>query len=181
MVGIHFFEPIYITMAKLSSATTPTCPSAIVQWQHGRVTQLSNGSLALTPIAIDGRQILSRPCIDSTTSLTRWNQSELFLRFEVLKDMYNGRMRLNLWQWDGTPVNPMWLAYNTPKMLPTTTLSAASQTPKTTLSSTNARWKARRDVHLVPVLEGQRTVGGVEMFSIGIGMMAFGAVLVIAF
>ena len=50
-----------------------------MQWQHGSFTfNPSNGSLVLTPIAVDGRQLLSSPCEGSNSIYTRYNQTELF-------------------------------------------------------------------------------------------------------
>lgn len=49
-----------------------------MQWQHGSYVLLANGSLILTPIAVDGRQLLSEPCRKGVGSYTRYNQTEHF-------------------------------------------------------------------------------------------------------
>lgn len=49
-----------------------------MQWQHGTYTINTNGSLSLTPFAVDGRQLLSEPCQADTSTYTRYNQSETF-------------------------------------------------------------------------------------------------------
>jgi Chaperone for protein-folding within the ER, fungal len=49
-----------------------------MQFQHGSYTKASNGSLVLTPIAVDGRQLLSDPCTDTNAIYTRWNVTEVF-------------------------------------------------------------------------------------------------------
>jgi len=50
--------------------------------------------------------------------------------------------RLNLFQYDGAPMNPMWLAYSpTPQMLPTSTLNPTQATGAA--KPTN---KAKRDL-----------------------------------
>lgn len=49
-----------------------------MQWQHGTYTAQSDGSLVLTPIAVDGRQLVSDPCATPLTSYTRYNQTEEF-------------------------------------------------------------------------------------------------------
>jgi hypothetical protein len=49
-----------------------------MQWQHGSWIQNANGSLTLTPIAVDGRQLMSEPCNGKTGVYTRYNQTELF-------------------------------------------------------------------------------------------------------
>jgi hypothetical protein len=58
-------------------AVNPACPKAMMQWQHGSYTQLSNGSLLLQPIEGDGRQLLSDPCRYTSSVYSRFNQSEL--------------------------------------------------------------------------------------------------------
>ena len=49
-----------------------------MQWQHGEFKVNSNGSLTLTPYAIDGRELLSDPCKYDEGRYTRYNQTELF-------------------------------------------------------------------------------------------------------
>lgn len=49
-----------------------------MQWQHGSWVQNANGSLSLTPIGVDGRQLMSTPCDYDKGIYTRYNQSELF-------------------------------------------------------------------------------------------------------
>lgn len=49
-----------------------------MQWQHGTYTMEADGSLHLTPIAVDGRQLLSDPCTEETGIYTRYNQTELY-------------------------------------------------------------------------------------------------------
>lgn len=51
-------------------------------------------------------------------------------------DPYNGQWRLNLFQWDGTPVNPMWLAMTPPQMLPTQTLNPTISATGTAATAT---------------------------------------------
>jgi len=60
-------------------AQNPKCPSGIMQWQHGSWYMNSAGSLILTPIAVDGRQLLSTPCDLQYSIYTRYNQSETML------------------------------------------------------------------------------------------------------
>lgn len=50
-----------------------------------------------------------------------WNK--LPQRYEVLEDPYYGVKRLNLYRFDGSPMNPMYLAYKPPQMLPTQTMN----------------------------------------------------------
>lgn len=47
-------------------------------------------------------------------------------RYEVQMDTFHKEKRLDLYRSDGSPKNPMFLAYSTPQMLPTTTLHATA-------------------------------------------------------
>ena len=60
------------------TAADPSCPSGIMQWQHGSYILSADGSLTLTPIAVDGRQLLSEPCRKATGAYTRYNNTEHF-------------------------------------------------------------------------------------------------------
>jgi hypothetical protein len=57
-------------------ATNPKCPKGIIQWQHGSFTKFANGSLILSPIAVDGRQLYSDPCSYKNAVYTRYNATE---------------------------------------------------------------------------------------------------------
>ena len=61
-----------------STATNPQCPQGLMQFQHGTYDKADNGSLTLTPFAVDGRQLLSTPCKYQNSIYTRWNVTELF-------------------------------------------------------------------------------------------------------
>ncbi|KAF1818878.1 ROT1-like protein [Dissoconium aciculare CBS 342.82] len=115
----------------IANPVNPACPSGIMQWQHGSWIQNANGSLSLTPIAVDGRQLMSEPCNGKTGIYTRYNQTELFKWYEYLIDPYHNIPRLNLYKFDGSPLPPMYLIYSPPQMLPTTTLHPASTASST--------------------------------------------------
>lgn len=72
--GDGYYEEAYYRA--IANPAEPTCPSAIMQWQHGSWVMNANGSLSLTPIAVDGRQLLSSPCDDSNSIYMRYNQTE---------------------------------------------------------------------------------------------------------
>src|SRR3978361_1185745 len=61
-----------------NTAVEPSCPSAMLQWQHGAYTILPNESLALQPILSDGRQLMSQPCLFQTAIYTTYNQTESY-------------------------------------------------------------------------------------------------------
>ena len=110
-------------LAHILPAKDPSCPKAIMQWQHGAYTLFVNGSLSLTPIAVDGRQLLSDPCKHAVGTYTRYNQTQFFNKFSVYTDPYHDQRRLDLYAFDGAPLHPMYLAYNPPEMLPSDTLN----------------------------------------------------------
>ncbi|KAI6808986.1 hypothetical protein KC340_g18299 [Hortaea werneckii] len=115
----------------------PKCPSAIMQWQHGNWVMNTTGSLELTPIAVDGRQLMSSPCDYDDAVYTRYNQSETFQRYSVYVDPYHNVLRLDLFQFDGEQMQPMYLRMKPPQMLPTSTLNPTSATASATGSSSN--------------------------------------------
>ncbi|CCK72025.1 Rot1p KNAG_0I02390 [Huiozyma naganishii CBS 8797] len=105
----------------------PSCPQAALTWQHGRYEVLKNGTLVLHPLTVDGRQLVSDPCTDKGTSTyTRYNQTETFKSYLVFIDPYHGIYTLQLYQFDGSPMQPLYLAYRPPMMLPTQTLNPTS-------------------------------------------------------
>lgn len=74
--GDGFYEEAYYRA--IANPQNPECPSGIMQWQHGSWVMNPNNSLTLTPIAVDGRQLLSVPCDGKSSIYTRYNQTELF-------------------------------------------------------------------------------------------------------
>ncbi|KAF8416165.1 chaperone for protein-folding within the ER, fungal-domain-containing protein [Tirmania nivea] len=118
-----FEEAIYIT---ISNPTEPSCPKALLQYQHGTYTLPPNGSLVLHPIAADGRQLLSDPCIFKKAVYAKFNVTEVFKQWEVVEDEYRALLgqanpyRLNLWRWDGTSANPLYRVDSKPRMNPIT-------------------------------------------------------------
>ncbi|GAB7339817.1 hypothetical protein MBLNU457_6360t1 [Dothideomycetes sp. NU457] len=130
--GDGYYEEAYYRA--ISNPQNPNCPSGIMQWQHGSFYMNTAGELILTPIAVDGRQLLSTPCDQQYSIYTRYNQSEVMQRYSVYTDPYHNVPRLDLYKFDGSPMNPMYLAYSPPLMLPTTTLNPTA-TPTATSKS----------------------------------------------
>lgn len=50
----------------------------MLQFQHGKYSVESNGSLVLTPFAVDGRQMITSPCKDKDAAYFRFNRTEIF-------------------------------------------------------------------------------------------------------
>ncbi|KAH9845110.1 protein rot1-like [Teratosphaeria destructans] len=171
----------------ISNPQKPNCPSGIMQWQHGNWYMASNGSLILTPIAVDGRQLLSQPCTYKQSIYTRYNQSELMDRYAVYTDPYHNIPRLDIYRFDGSPMNPMYLAYSPPQMLPTSTLNpvTASSTAGSKSTSTN-KAKAKRGEFEVPInwkakqQDGKEVVHYINadrLWWIGLAMTGLGGLL----
>ncbi|QSZ33841.1 hypothetical protein DSL72_005414 [Monilinia vaccinii-corymbosi] len=132
-----YYEEAYYRA--ISNPAKPSCVSAIMQWQHGKFVLNTDGSLSLSPFSVDGRQLESAPCTASHAIYTRYNQSEEIQKFQVYTDPYTKLTRLDLYQFDGTPLNPMFLAYRPALMLPTETLNPTSSA-RATASSKMKRW-----------------------------------------
>lgn len=94
-----------------------------MQWQHGTYSLPGNGSLLLSPIAVDGRQLLSSPCTFDSAVYTRYDQPELLKSYATETDKFHNVPRLNLFKFNGAPEQPLYLAYKPPMMLPTMTLN----------------------------------------------------------
>lgn len=137
----YFEEAAYQITA---NPVNPGCPQAAMNFQHGKYEIYDNGTLVLNPFEVDGRQLYSDPCTDKGVSnYIRYNQTEVFLSFIVEIDAYHGMWKLQLYQSDGSPMQPMYLAYRPPVMLPTVTLNpttaATSDGATSTESSTEGK------------------------------------------
>lgn len=66
-------------------------------------------------------------------------------RYEQIIDPYHNIPRLNLYKFDGSPMNPMYLAYRPPQMLPTTTLNPM---PTATATATGKNSKRGLDAEV---------------------------------
>jgi hypothetical protein len=71
-----YYEQAYYRA--VANPTTPSCPKGVMFWQHGKYAVMPDGSIQLTPIAVDGRQLVSDPCSKDVGMYTRFNQTETF-------------------------------------------------------------------------------------------------------
>lgn len=105
-------------------------------------------------------------------------------KYEQIIDPYHNIPRLNLYEFDGKPMNPMYLAYRPPQMLPTTTLNplqAATASASATGKSNSKRgldaevpldWKVQ--------LESQNMVQHINadrLWWFGLGLTGVGGLL----
>ncbi|KAH3915448.1 cell wall biogenesis-related chaperone ROT1 [Parastagonospora nodorum] len=165
----HFEAAYYRAIA---NPQLPRCPKGIMQWQHGSYEKLANGSLHLKPIKVDGRQLYSDPCQYKNSVFTRYNATEKFKAYQVYTDTYNKRPRLDLFQADGAPIMPLYRIYDTPKMLPTTTLN-----PLTTASPTAASKLKRSLPHEVLFKRTEGNTRADQWWWFGVLMTAGGGVM----
>jgi len=180
-----YYEEAYYRA--ISNPAVPSCPSAIMQWQHGSWQLLANGSLVLTPIAVDGRQVLSEPCKYKNSIYTRYNQSELMKSYSAYLDKYHGIQRLDLFRFDGSPLPPMYLAFQPPMMLPTTTLNPTSTAAATAGATTAAKAKRGLEPEIPlswkPFLENDETrdivhrIDADRLWWIGVSLTGVGGLL----
>jgi len=177
----HYEESYY---RAISNPTIPQCPEGIMQFQHGSYLKYPNGSLILTPISVDGRQMQSNPCSYKNSIYTKYNQTEMFKWYEVYTDPYHNIMRLNLYQFDGSPMNPMFLAYKPPQMLPTQTLNPTPTGTAAGATST-ANSRVKRDITGQQIIEPlnknvkffkNEPINADRWWWIGVGMTAVGGV-----
>ncbi|VVT49415.1 uncharacterized protein SAPINGB_P002259 [Magnusiomyces paraingens] len=155
-----------------SNAKKHDCPSAVLIFQHGTWEMLDNKTLILNPFKVDGRQLYSDPCNSTTSSYTRYNQTITFIKWAVYVDPYRGQYRLDLYQYDGSPLPPLYLAYKPPQMLPTITMnptaestgdsqaSATSNTASATATNSSLRRRIRRSLenrNKTPAVKKQKT------------------------
>jgi hypothetical protein len=84
-------------------------------------------------------------------------------------DGYRKKKRLNLFRYDGSPMNPMYLMYNPPQMLPTTLLYK----PKTKATTDTKNHKIKRSLPL-ELKRKAESVDPDRVWWVGIAMTSVG-------
>lgn len=138
----HYEEAMYRVT---SNSRNHSCATASITYQHGTYKLLDNGTLVLSPIAVDGRQLLSDPCgiNENNAQYNRYVQSTYFLKYQVFISPYHGRYTLQIYQFDGLMMQPLYLAYKPPLMLPT---YALNPTDKASETKTTLRKRVKRSL-----------------------------------
>ncbi|CAG8952475.1 hypothetical protein HYALB_00004473 [Hymenoscyphus albidus] len=166
-----------------SIAAEPQCPMGMMQWQHGTVVMNADLSLSLTPFTSDGRQLQSNPCTSTThATFTRYNQSEVMAKWQVYEDPYTKMQRLDLYMFDGSPIQPLFLAYKPPMMLPTqilnpTAAATGASKAKRTLGAELPLPLNQNAKHVKRGLEQHSLMQRVDLSIVwwtGLGMIVFG-------
>lgn len=151
-----------------------------MQWQHGKYTLPSNGSIILEPIAVDGRSLTSTPCQYENSVYERYYQPELMKQYSVGVDKYHNVPRLDLYQFDGSPQQPLYLVYNPPQMLPTQTLnptSVPSATGKVKRDEQQFRLQSEEPLNKNAIIQPSQPYNPDTIWWAGIGLVAVGSAL----
>jgi len=133
-VGYSFDSDGWYEIARyrfVANGSHPDCIVSTVIWAHGNYDLLSNGSIILTPLG-DGYQQVQTGCGDNSNFFQNYNETELFVSWRIFTDVTFGP-KLHLFQWDGTPVAPLFQLSPQPNMLPKQKLrNTAAQVVTTT-------------------------------------------------
>jgi len=118
-VGFSFSDDGWYELARFrysANASHPECIIATVIWAHGTYDLLDNGSIILTPIG-DGYQQVQSPCTKDSNFMQEYNITEVFTNWRIFTDVTFGP-KLHLYQFDGSPVAPLFRLSDQPNMLP---------------------------------------------------------------
>ncbi|KAF8207958.1 chaperone for protein-folding within the ER, fungal-domain-containing protein [Mycena galopus ATCC 62051] len=119
-VGYSFSDDGWFEIARfryLANSSYPECIVGTVVWAHGNYNLLDNGSIILTPLD-DGYQQVQSPCTqDATNFIQNYNTTEMYMAWQIFTDVTFGP-KLHLFQFDGTPVAPLFRLSDQPNMLP---------------------------------------------------------------
>jgi len=151
-----------------------------MQWQHGTYTLPSNGSIVLQPIAVDGRSLTSTPCRYDNSVYERYYQPELIKEYTLETDKFHNVPRLNLFQFDGSPQQPLYLAYNPPQMLPTQTLNPTAIPSATGKAKRDAQvlLQSSEPLNINAIIRPKESFNADKIWWVGIGLVAAGGAMI---
>ncbi|KAH8082424.1 chaperone for protein-folding within the ER, fungal-domain-containing protein [Cristinia sonorae] len=137
------------------NATDPHCITGVMVWIHGEYTLNDNSSMTLMPFS-DGYQQVQDPCAAESNFIEQYNSSELYQSWRIFQDLQDG-YKLHLFQFDGSPVAPLFLVSEEPNMLPTRPLrndtpSFVAQSLIKTNDAASASWTPGGIVSLASTL-----------------------------
>ncbi|GJE92582.1 protein rot1 [Phanerochaete sordida] len=124
-----------------SNGSEPTCITGVMNWVHGTFDLLGNGSIVMTPFG-DGYQQIQDPCGAVSNFIESYNDTELYQSWRIFLDPQDGP-KLHLFQFDGTPVAPMFQLSATPNMLPTQALRNVTPAVQPALTSQKRSFEKR--------------------------------------
>ncbi|KAF8635882.1 hypothetical protein AX15_000063 [Amanita polypyramis BW_CC] len=109
------------------NGSDPQCITGVLNWVHGQFTLQPNGSITMVPTGLDGFQQIQDPCAAVSNFIEAYNNTELYVQWRIFQDPTQG-YKLHLFQFDGSPLAPMFQISATPNMLPTSSLRNTSST-----------------------------------------------------
>ncbi|KAJ7121967.1 chaperone for protein-folding within the ER, fungal-domain-containing protein [Mycena crocata] len=118
-VGYSFSDDGWYELARfryLANGSHPDCIIGTVIWAHGQYELNPNGSIILTPLG-DGYQQVQSLCAQNSNFVQNYNETELFTSWRIFPDVTFGP-KLHLFQFDGSPVAPLFRLSTEPNMLP---------------------------------------------------------------
>jgi len=162
-VGYSFSDDGWYELARYrfaSNASEPNCIIGTVVWAHGHYALEPNGSIVLTPVG-DGYQQVQAPCAATSNFIQNYNFTELMMSWRIFQDPTFGP-KLHLFQFDGSPVAPLFQVSPNPNMLPKQRLRNVTAAVVTTTSDgliTQQTTASRKKRSAAP--EMQRPIGAV--------------------
>ncbi|KAI0251094.1 chaperone for protein-folding within the ER [Lactifluus subvellereus] len=130
-VSYSFTETGFYEVARYrmyGNGSSPNCITGVMNWAHGTYTHNSNGSMTLHPFG-DGFQQIQGACFANSDFIEIYNDTELYQSWQIFMDATDGP-KLHMFQFDGSPVTPMFHYSQTPLMLPTQQLRNVSSPTK---------------------------------------------------
>ncbi|KAJ6594672.1 chaperone for protein-folding within the ER, fungal-domain-containing protein [Mycena capillaripes] len=118
-VGYSFSDDGWYEIARfryIANASHPDCIIGTVIWAHGNYALSDDGSIALTPMG-DGFQQVQSPCTTNSNFIQNYNETELYKSWRIFTDVTFGP-KLHLWDFEGSPVAPLFRLSDQPNMLP---------------------------------------------------------------
>ncbi|KAH9048740.1 chaperone for protein-folding within the ER, fungal-domain-containing protein [Lactarius hengduanensis] len=139
-ISFSFSEDGFYEIARYrmnGNGSSPQCITGVMNWAHGTFKYNDNGSMTMYPFG-DGFQQIQAPCSATSNFLENYNDTELFQLWQIFIDPTDGP-KLHMYQFDGSPLPPMFLISTTPNMLPTQPLRNVSAPSSTSTSNVSKR------------------------------------------
>ncbi|KAI8986171.1 chaperone for protein-folding within the ER, fungal-domain-containing protein [Trametes punicea] len=141
------------------NGSQPQCITGVLNWHHGIYQLLDNGSIVLIPNG-DGYQQIQDPCAAQSDFIELYNDTELYQSWQIYQDPTDG-LKLQLFQFDGSPLPPQSLVFNPPNMLPNAQLRNVTPAVQTSnlLAVNNAGSRSWSPVDVMSLVSGVFAIG----------------------
>lgn len=101
-------------------------------------------------------------------------------KYALSIDKFHNVPRLDLFQFDGSPQQPLYLAYSPPQMLPTTTLNptaTATATGKAKRADPQVRLQSDEPMNKDAIIHPSEPYNADKIWWAGVGLIAVGSAL----